>query len=364
MTLHVVGVVGVPARYGGFETLVDQLLDSPAVTGRDVVVYCEQSHVARHGRTYKRAILLPLRWKANGWQSVLYDLHGMIRGAWHGDDVLVLGTSATIALPALRLAFRRARFVVNMAGLEWKRGKWGLVAKALLKANEWAAARFAHVLIADNEGLIDYVRSEYGVAPTYIPYGGDQFESVQADFGVFDEWRLPASGYDFVIARAQVDNNLEMILDAYARRRERLVAVSNWDASEFGRRIRARYACHENLHLVGPIYDAARIKAIKDRARVYVHGHSAGGTNPALVEAMWARLPVLAFDVPFNRHTTDGLARYFGDATQLSTRLDDCDSEWCRANGEEMRRIAERKFTWESVRRSYQAVLDRSEKAQ
>lgn len=355
--LHIVGIVGLPGGYGGFETLVDQLIESEELVSKGVVVYCEAKVAKKTGSIYKGAVLWPLSWKANGWQSIIYDSCGMILGSIRGTEVLVLGASATLILPILRLLFPRVRFYVNMAGLEWKRSKWGPVAKFVIKVNEWAAAKFSHKLIADNEGLVEYVKNKYGIDAVYIPYGGDQFLLQQANPVVFEEWNLPSGTFDFALARAQSDNNIELILNAYVRSGGILVFVSNWDSNAYGRELKARYASHSNLHLIGPIYDVARLKAIQMRARLYVHGHSAGGTNPALVEAMWAGLPTFAFDVSFNRHTTENNARYFSDTASLVRLLSDHDEEWARASGPALLEVAKRKFTWFAVRSSYLNLL-------
>lgn len=358
--LHIVGIVGLPGRYGGFETLVDNLIDSEELISRGVTVYCEAAVAKETGPTYKGAVLRPLSWKANGWQCIIYDTYGMILGSKRGADVLVLGTAATVFLPILRLLFPHVRYYVNMAGLEWKRSKWGPIAKIVIKINEWAAAKFAHKLIADNEGLVEYVRNKYGIDPVYIPYGGDQYLGCEANPAVFEEWKIPAAEYDFALARAQSDNNLEMILAAYARSGDRLVLVSNWHSNAYGRELRSRYSAHANLHLIGPIYDVARLKAIQMRARLYVHGHSAGGTNPALVEAMWAGLPTLAFDVSFNRYTTENHALYFSDSAGLIQLLSKHDDAWARTSRRALQEVAKRKFAWSAVRSGYLNLLRRS----
>lgn len=354
--LYIVGVVGVPRTYGGFETLADYLLDSTVLQEMGVVVFCEERVVDEQGDTYKGARLEPLRWRANGWQSVLFDSWGLWRSSRRGGVVLVLGTSATFWIPILRRLFPQVRYVVNMAGLEWARSKWGGWARRLLKYNEAAAARHAHVFIADNQGLIDYVIATYGRNAVLIPYGGDQFEDVISDTSVFETHKLPEQ-YDFAMARAQIDNNVEMILEAYASSGLPLVFVSNWDSSEFGRGVRDCYATNTNIHLIGPIYEAAKVKALHQRARLYVHGHSAGGTNPVLVEAMWASLPTLAFDVPFNRFTTHEKAFYFKSSSELialSTGLTQQDLSTC---GRAVRKVAERNYRWDAVRESYQKVI-------
>ena len=354
--LHIAGIVGLPGNYGGFETLADHLLDSTELIRQGVVVHCERRVFEKQGSTYKGAQLHPLRWRANGWQSILFDSVGLWHASRQGGVVLVLGTSATFWLPLLRLLFPKVRYIVNMAGLEWARAKWGGMARRLLKYNEAAAARHAHVFIADNQGLVDYVRKTYGRESVLIAYGGDQFLDVRADESVFEGSNLPAS-YDFAMARAQIDNNMEIILAAYVRSGLPLVFVSNWESTAYGRAIKSQYRGHANIQMIGPIYEVAKVKALHGRVRAYVHGHSAGGTNPVLVEAMWAGLPTLAFDVAFNRHTTHGQARYFHaseDLAQISLSIEPQDLKTC---GEALHRVAQDNYSWLSIRNAYERVI-------
>lgn len=355
---HIVGIVGVPGKYGGFETLADHLLDSTELIELGCEVYCEKWVAEKQGGRYKGARLVPLRWRANGWQSILYDSCGLWKASRKGGVVLVLGTSATFWLPLLRRLFPKVRYVVNMAGLEWTRSKWGRLARCLLKYNEAAAARHAHVFVADNQGLVDYVDVTYGRKAVLIAYGGDQFEDVVPDMSVFDDHDLPVC-YDFAMARAQSDNNLEIILDSYVESGLPLVFVSNWESSSFGEGVRDRYGHHSNIQLIGPIYEAAKVKALHQRVRLYVHGHSAGGTNPVLVEAMWAGFPTVAFDVDFNRHTTQNYAYYFQSSADLVEISMNADAESLRRCSINLRKTAEENYSWLSVRKSYEdAVLN------
>lgn len=354
--LHIVGIVGLPNGYGGFETLADHLLESPKLVNGGIKVYSERWLAEQQSGRYKGAELVALPWRANGWKSILYDTAGLWRASWQGGVVLVLGTSATFWLPLLRKLFPQTRYLVNMAGLEWARAKWGKVAKALLRYNEAAAARHAHVFIADNQGLVDYVRQTYGRESELIAYGGDQFINVVPDLSIFEEFELPQV-FDFAMARAQIDNNMEMLLQSYASSGLPLVFVSNWDSTAYGREVRERYGAYRNLHLIGPIYNSPKVKALHSRTRCYVHGHSAGGTNPVLVEAMWAGLPTFAYDVNFNRHTTRGHAFYFGSAEELARLAANTEPTELNASGRALHETAQREYTWRMIREAYEDII-------
>ena len=354
--LHIIGIVGVPGGYGGFETLADYLLDSKKIRACGAVVYCEKEVYKAQGGEYKGAKLEPLIWKANGWQSVLYDLSGLFHASRMGGTLLILGTSATFVIPLLRIFFPKCKYIVNMAGLEWSRSKWGPFARWFLKFNEAVAAKFAHSFITDNQGLTDYIYSEYGRLSLLIPYGGDQFEKSNANKNVYTEFDLPER-FDFAMARAQVDNNMDIILDACASAGSNLVFVSNWNSTDYGKKMLKKYGHLKNIRMIGPLYDVEKIKSLYLRARFYIHGHSAGGTNPVLVESMWAGLPILSYDVSFNRYTTQNKAHYFKTAVELEKLLanmtDDAREECAR----ELFEIANDKYKWEHILTAYEAII-------
>jgi glycosyltransferase involved in cell wall biosynthesis len=270
--------------------------------------------------------------------------------------LLILGTSATFALPLFRFLFPKVTYIVNMAGLEWSRSKWGPFARWYLKLNEKIAAKFSHFLVTDNMGLKDYVESEYKEDSFLIPYGGDQFLYASNKPEVFDEFSLP-SVFDFAMARSQIDNNMEVILDAYAKSGLELVFVSNWNSTKYGQVIFQKYNKFSNLNLIGPIYDIGKIKALYSRTRLYVHGHSAGGTNPVLVESMWARLPILAFDVSFNRHTTQNKAFYFSDADELHELSASITNHALSDCAKSLFEIANNLYKWENVISLYESLI-------
>jgi glycosyltransferase involved in cell wall biosynthesis len=354
--IHIVGIVGVPGNYGGFETLIDYLLDSSNLRHYGITVYCEKSVCKEQNGYYKGAVLSSVRWRANGWQSILHDTVGLWSASIKGGVVLVLGTSATFWLPLLRLLFKQNCYIVNMAGLEWSRSKWGALAKMLLRHNEAAAATHAHKFIADNQGLVDYVFKKYGREAHLIAYGGDQFDDVLANYSIFDEYCLPPI-YDLAMARAQNDNNMEMIIQAYIANGTALVFVSNWDSSVYGRSVRERYKGISNVYLIGPVYDVSKVKALHSRARLYVHGHSAGGTNPVLVEAMWAGLATVVFDVSFNRYTTYGKAMYFRSSADLEELLKSLSPDSIEECSRALRKIAEANYRWDSIRSAYEKII-------
>lgn len=353
-TAAILGTVGIPARYGGFETLAEALVREAEALGiaDRIAVYCSAPQTARprprrwHGA---RLIYLPIR--ANGVHSVAYDIVSLMRAAWSGADcILLLGVSGTVALPLIRLT-SRARLIVHVDGLEWQRAKWTGFAKAFLRLSERMAVRWAHEVIADNPAVARHIAAVYGRRPTLVAYGGEQ--SRRTPPGDISDLDLPER-YLLAIARVEPENNLDLILETLAAMpTHALVVAGNWNRSSYGRSLRHRFARHANLHLIDTVYDPGRLRALRDRASVYLHGHGAGGTNPSLVEMMHFGVPIAAFDCAFNREATDDAACFFHDAETLRAAIDRLSGPDGPDRAAALTRIAREKYRWRDVAARY-----------
>lgn len=357
LRVAVVGTVGVPANYGGFETLVENLAryhdrtDAP----EELVVYCSsKSYEARPDR-YLRAKLRYLPLQANGAQSMPYDIWSMLSAVRGGADVvLVLGVSGAIFLPVLR-RLSRARLICNIDGIEWRREKWGNTQRRILKVSEAMAVRHAHDVVADNGAIAEYVGESYGRECSVIAYGGDH--AVKAPPTPVSELDLPAR-YAFNLCRIEPENNVHMLLDAFAERGDLpLVCVGNWDRSAYGQALKARYGNAPGIRILDPIYDIGKLHTLRAGASLYLHGHSAGGTNPSLVEAMQFGVPVLAFDVSFNRYTTEGRALFFEDAAALRRLVDESDADKLARVGADMAELARERYSWDAIGAAYFSLI-------
>ena len=240
--------------------------------------------------------------------------------------------------------------ITNIDGIEWRRVKWKGFAKWFLHYSERVAVRFSDVIIADNQGIADYVSEAYGVSSTVIAYGGDQ--SVAPNATPVTDLGLPKD-YAFSVCRIEPENNVDMIVDAFSRQDKlALVLVGNWEGSDYGRTIRSRYF-GINLFLLDPIYDLGKLKSLRAEASVYVHGHSAGGTNPSLVEAMHFGIPILAFDCVFNRFTTANKALYFSNSEQLLEACSNISAERAGELGRCMKELANKNYRWNEIAKRY-----------
>jgi len=186
-------------------------------------------------------------------------------------------------------------------------------------------------------------------------YGGDH--AVLVEGVAVDELALPES-YAFSVCRIEPENNLHVILEAFSNLDSHpLVIVGNWNNSEYGRVVRERFSICKNLFLLDPIYDLGKLKTLRSNASFYVHGHSAGGTNPSLVEAMHFGKAVLAFDCDYNRSTTEDKALFFGDSGELQRLVESLDKTVAERVGMDMLEIANRRYTWHIVAGQYFTIM-------
>lgn len=355
--LAIIGAVGLPASYGGFETLVENLAKYHQTSNSflSMNVYCSSKSCKSGISNYLSAQLKYIPLKANGVQSIPYDIISLISAIWcRNNIILLLGVSGAIILPFIRL-ISTTRIVTNIDGMEWRREKWKGVAKYFLRFSEKIAVRYSHQVISDNSVIAEYVKQVYGVDSQVIAYGGDHAVSTVAV--PLNDLDLP-DNYALTICRIEPENNVHMILEAFSRLTlYSLVIVGNWNNSEYGKGIRNRFSIFTNITMLDPIYDLGKLKTLRLNANFYVHGHSAGGTNPSLVEAMHFGNAVLAFDCNFNRSTTEGRALFFKTTGDLLDILKNINMDEAKIIGNNMLEIAKHRYTWKVVAQQYFNLL-------
>jgi len=344
--IAIIGTVGLPAKYGGWETLVDHLTIELR-EDFDFTVYCTETSYTEKLDRYNGAKLEYLPLRANGIQSIPYDIWSIFKALRNHDTILILGVSGCIILPFLKL-FNKKRIIVNIDGLEWKRDKWNDFAKWFLRYSEKLAVKNADIVVVDNTGIEDYVKDTYQRDCLLLEYGGDC-----ADF----KPREKGTHY-FSVCRIEPENNIHVILEAFSVLPDSyLKIVGNWNNSDYGKELKLKYKKFANLELIDPIYNRELLDNLRASAKVYIHGHSAGGTNPSLVEAMYLELPIIAFDVNFNKYTTENKAIYFKNADDLVDKINSLEEVTLTKVAHDMKEIADRRYTWKIVAEKYKSIL-------
>lgn len=356
--IPLVGTVGVPARYGGFETLAEQLCRHVSANDVQFIVYCERKAYAEGERAPHfaghRRIFLPLR--ANGLASLFHDAMALIDAVFRrkSREIFIFGYSGAWILPLLKLVKPQVRFIVNVDGMEWRRDKFAAPTRLLLKALEWCAARTASVVIADNAALADLFRARYRREPVVIAYGGDHTllpTSMVVPLKLPDAAR---SWHYLAIARIEPENNTETIIQGCIAADVPLVFIGNWNANAYGTALRARYGQAPGIRLLDPIYDQATLAPWRLGAIGYIHGHSVGGTNPSLVEALFHTDRMISFDCSFNRATLLDAGGYFVDAAALAAQLRSGVMPIPAAGLAQLRAT----YRWEGIAGRYLALLE------
>ena len=349
----IIGTQGVPANYGGFETLVENILGEHCSDDIEYTVYCSSKDMPERLDSYKGAKLKYISWRANGVQSILYDIAAMIRSIRGYDTILVLGVSGCTFLPIFKL-FSRAKVIVNIDGLEHRRDKWTRAVRKFLLLSEVIAVKSAHTIIADNKGIADYVDWRYKKEAKLIAYGddhalcnvaNDKQQEILAHYG------LEKGNYSISVCRIEPENNCHITLDAFANSGKPLVFVGNWKRSEYSRQLKDKYGKYPNIKLIDSIYDLDILYTLRSNAQYYIHGHSAGGTNPSLVEAMFLGRPVLAYDVVYNRETTHQKAHFWQNSNELQRLVERND-----LTGDDIKKVAQECYTWEKIAKQYEEL--------
>lgn len=353
----ILGTVGIPAKYGGFETLTEYL--TKYLNDKyDITVFCSSKSYDKKLQSYSGVKLEYINLQANGVQSIPYDIISLYKSLRFADTILILGVSGCIALPILRLFNKKVKIVTNIDGLEWRRQKWSLNAKKFLKYSEKLAVKYSDIVVSDNKVIQDYVMSEYDVKSELIAYGADHVTKETVSEEIFEKYPFLKKKYAFKVCRIEPENNIHLILEAFTEYKDlNLIIIGNWTNSEYGKNLKDTYSKFENIYLIDPIYEQNILNQIRSNCYIYMHGHSAGGTNPSLVEAMYLGLPIFAYGVDYNKATTENKAKYFDNKLQLIELLRNMNDDELKNIGKYMRKVSDENYIWEKISQQYANIF-------
>lgn len=318
MHIAIVGTRGIPARYGGFETFADVISVLLAENGYDVSVECDAG--SYNSDNYKGVKLFfatvkksdnPLRYYSEG-----------IRWGVKNSDAILAASSAGSFFYFYNL-FRRVPILTNPDGLEYQRGKWSFLKRTYLKLSEFFAVRLSDFIIADSEEIKKHLCRSYRFVEKktrVIEYG--TFLNLKSDESVLKKYNLNHNKYYLVVCRLEPENNLNIIIEGFLQSGTEfpLVIIGNLIENQYVRDMTGKNYSGR-MRFLGGIYDKTELNAIRYSCLAYVHGHSVGGTNPSLLEAMGSGNIILAHDNVFNREVTSASQFYFTDPEQFAERI-------------------------------------------
>ncbi|MFP5081177.1 DUF1972 domain-containing protein [Pedobacter sp. JCM 36344] len=321
MIVAIIGTRGIPNHYGGFEQCAEYLAVGLVKRGFEVIVYNGHDHP----------------YQDNSWNGVqivhcynpeeklgtpgqfIYDFNCILDVRKRKCDIILqLGyTSSSIwgwLLP------KKSVVTTNMDGLEWKRTKYSNRVRKFLKYAEKLGTRYSDHLISDSIGIQDYMFDKYKKSSTFIAYGATLFESPAVN--CLEEYSIQPHSYDMLIARLEPENSIEIILDGVqAAGMSRPFLVIGNHKTPYGNMLKQKFAKVKNIKFTGGIYDIEVLNNLRFYSNLYFHGHTVGGTNPSLLEAMASRSLICANNNPFNKYILGADAIYFKSEQDVATSL-------------------------------------------
>jgi len=359
--IAILGTRGIPAQYGGFETFAEQLATRLVREGHEVTVCCEKGGDYT-ADTYKGVRLEYVPAPHLGPLSIVwFDTICMLKAARRHDLIYLLGYGAGSFAWVSRLF--GTPIWTNMDGLEWKRSKWPWYGRLYLRFNEWCAAKFSSGMIADSEGIREYLHRQYGLHHDIkmIPYGAEII-STPPERALLSAFQVSADGYYLVVCRLEPENHVLEIIQGFKASKTTLELVIVGNSGSDTPYVRElKEIAGRRVRFVGTCYDKARLEALRFYSFAYFHGHSVGGTNPSLLEALGCGNLIIAHDNVFNREVAGDAGSYFNNSSDIPRlieaveKLNDVERASCSAAASQ--RIRDH-YTWESVTTKYMEMLE------
>jgi glycosyltransferase involved in cell wall biosynthesis len=358
-TVRILGTHGVPAAYGGFETAAENIALVLRDRGWRVVVYCQEqgSGPIRYDE-WKGIERVTICVPREGWLGTSqFDLLSIKHAARHRDVCLTFGYNTAIFNSLQRI--KGIPNVINMDGIEWSRSRWGLFRQSILWTNERIACWVGNELIADHPEIYDYLLTRAKARKiTTITYGAHAITEAPTE-PVTDRGLEPGR-YLTLICRPIPENNLLELVQGFSRsgRGVRLAILGNYDRDNEYHRL-VLNAASDEVAFLGAVFDPAVVQSLRLHSLGYLHGHTVGGTNPSLVEAMAVGNPIIAHDNPYNRWVAQDGALYFADAADADAQITELLGNNALRNslGAASRRRHAEEFTWEHVAGQYESLL-------
>lgn len=363
LRIALLGTRGIPANYGGFETFAEQLATRLVARGHQVTVYAEAERAGLpdtwHLGVRIRHIHRP-RWGAAS--VIAYDCR-CLGDARQGYDLLyMLGYGAAWACWWARKVWGQ-KVWINVDGLEWARSKWSPLARAYLRAMESISAWAPTRVLADAQAIADRYAQHYpqGAPCSFIAYGAPLVDANTYTADALAQWGLQSGNYALVVARPEPENHLLEIVRGHALFTGDwpLVIVGDIQATTPYQKALLTLASHR-VKLLGGIYDSHQLTSLRIHAGCHIHGHSVGGTNPSLLEALACGNIVIAHSNPFNREVARDAALYFESAPMLAEQLTHVRALTPIARqsiADQARQIIATHYTWDGITDAYEALM-------
>lgn len=359
MKIAIIGSRGIPNNYGGFEQLAEYLSALLSEMGHDITVYNSSLHPYKLSKWGKVNIVhcYDPEDKLGTSGQFIYDLNCIINSRKQNFDIILqLGyTSSSIWS---FLFPKGAKLITNMDGMEWKRSKYGTLTKQFLKRAEKWAIKYSDALIADSIGIQEYLLKEYNVTSTYIAYGANVIE--EKNESILNQYQLTPFNYYLVIARLEPENSIETIIKGFLLAESKLpLIIIGSTNTPFGIYLKQTYT-DSRIQFKEAVYDIAILNQLRFYSKLYFHGHSVGGTNPSLLEAMAAGALLCVHQNIFNKSIVEEGGFYFSNEQDIATLLtnENFDTKRKLLIKQNILKI-KKKFSWKKIASAYHHLFSK-----
>ena len=356
MKIAIFGTRGIPNFYGGFEQFAQYLSEGLSQMGHEVFVYNSHNHNYQNRKWNDVNIIhcYDPEFKLGTIGQFIYDLNCTLDSRNRNFDIILqLGyTSSSVWNWLFK---RRVKLITNMDGLEWKRTKFHRSVSLFLKYAEKLAVKNSDIVISDSLGIQAYLQKKYAINSKYIPYGATIFKSPNES--TLSEFKLIPFKYDLLIARIEPENNINMIIDAFIKScvKRKLVVIGNMN-TKLGKKIQSQID-DPRIVFLGYVSDMNKLNNLRYYSNIYFHGHTVGGTNPSLIEAMASNTLICSHKNIFNISILNDDAIYFASQEELVDIIEEYQKSdyqnLCLNNKSKIQKI----FSWEKIISDYEQLL-------
>lgn len=358
MRIGILGTRGVPNHHGGFEQFAEYFSVFLAKNGHQVTVYNSHSH-PYESSDFKGVKIVKCFDPENKFGTVgqfFYDLNCILDSRKREFDIILqLGyTSSSIFF---KLHPKKSVVITNMDGLEWKRSKYNSITKRFLKLAEKLAVSNSDYIIADSVGIKNYLDTKFNISTKYLCYGASLVEQFNED--VLSNYGIKRHDYSLIIARLEPENNIETIIEGYTLTNLSYPLLIFGKLNPYGQRLKKKYIKDKRIRFLGANYNISDLNALRRYSQYYFHGHSVGGTNPSLLEAMSSRALIIANDNEFNKSILGTSAGYFKKAEDIYLLIEKGELLKERAIIEKsnLKKIKEN-YLWETINNEYERYFN------
>ena len=360
MRIAILGTRGIPNNYSGFEQFAEFFSVYLVEKGHEVSVYNSHNHLFQE-KSFKGVNIIHQNdpeHQLGTFGQFIYDFNCIMDARKRKFDIILqLGyTSNSIWFFLLP---KKPMIITNMDGLEWKRTKYSKPVQQFLKFAERLAVFSSDFLVADSLGIQDYLKEKYNKESTYIAYGAHPFAN--PDETIIDNYKLEKGNYNMIMARFEPENNLEMVLEGVVLSHDsrKIIVVGNHN-TKYGSYLKNKFKENKNIVFLGGIFNLEHLNNLRCFSNLYFHGHSVGGTNPSLLEAMASKAFILAHNNSFNKAILKENALYFANADEVKSLILNRRKQDYSKQIEANFQIIVNEFNWNKINGDYERLFKKS----